>query len=500
VTPAAAALAAALGAAGALHAAPAAFPAAEAPPARRVVVSDAAYAGWADPLTPAELLRLRLHHYQAGGAQALPARLALVLLPCTACGTGWLDLLARDLTLRGGVEVFTAERRGMGLQDRSRLDALLRGEAAKAAGAAGYYLGSAGTPPAWKRPSKAEIPFVIMWGIRAIHEDIRLAVRRARELTGLPVALGGFSGGAVNALGFAARRFEDGRAGHQEIAGLVLLDGALLWNDDAQRERFTAGFATWVEGLDLAEGFWDLRSDQIRAEIAAALALADPDGWSPLAESLVPPEVAGPGLTNRAFLGWCLDMGPAPARGPLGRLYQLRMGDLAPPPAPGTLTGWADGGREGEPVRLAQAAAVARAPGGIFDWYHPAALLREESEVYSGAFNHPEKGITELDAVGVPVFSVVTGSARVFGPEEPPLSGTWLFSRIRAAGSESVSVLEMAHADILLADAAKEKVFAPLHRWLMKAASSAGPERPGGAPAEGPKESDGPPEAATVSD
>jgi hypothetical protein len=443
-------------------------------PPRRIAVSDLSLAAFPDPLTPPALQKIRLHRYDAGDARTPPARVALLLLPCSACGTGWLDPLARDLTSRGGVEVFTMERRGMMLEERDMMDRLRNDARASAPEVIAYYLGGAGKNAAWSRPDGRSFPFLLMWGLRLLHEDMRLAIGEVKRLTGLPVVLGGFSGGASEALGFAARRFDDGRSGHEEIAGVVLLDGGLLWADEAMHEKIKQGADAYLDGFDLSQGFWDMRDDQIRAEIGAALALEDTDSRSPLAEGVVPAEVGGPGMTNRAFFGWSLDLGKPPQRGRLGSLYQLQMGALEPPPSPGRLTGWTDGGREGEPTRLAQVAAIARAPGGIFDWYHSAWLVKESFTLFLDAYDHPDGGISEIDKISAPVFSVVSDSARVFGPDLPPLSGTWLFARIPAKGSQSISVPGLAHADILVSDAARERVFAPLHRWLMTVAPPPG--------------------------
>jgi hypothetical protein len=462
------ALAILLGSAFSLASAQSATPPPASPaPARRVVVTDLTIRGAADPLTPEDKRWVRLHRYEGAGSQVPPSRLALLLLPCTGCGTGWLDALARDQVARGGVQVFTMERRGVQLEERDVIERLRSGAAKEAPGVAAHYLGGAGKPATWERPDSKKFPYILMWGMRLLHEDMRLAVAEIARTTGLPVVAGGFSGGAGQALAFAARKFEDGRAGHELISGIVLLDGALLWPDDETRERIKAALETMRGSLDLSAGFWDLRDSQIRTEIAAALALDDPVGRSPLSDGVVPSEASGPGMTNRAMFGWCLDLGSPQQRGFLGSLYQIQMGDLQPPAAPGSLVDWKDGGTEGEPTRLAQAAAISRAPGGMFDWYYTKSLLLEDWDLFLSGYENVEQRISELTRVSAPIFSVVTKSARFF-PDKPPMSIAPILSRIPARGSESVSVLEFAHSDILLADSAKEKVFAPLHRWLMK--------------------------------
>src|SRR5262249_57418314 len=111
---------------------------------------------------------------------------------------------------------------------------------------------------------------------------------------------------------------------------------------------------------------------------------------------------------------------------------------------------------------------VAGAPGGICAWYCPSRLLREEAAIEAAGYADPDFGLTELDRIGAPVFSVTTASAAILGPGRPAASGTWLFPRIRAKGNEAYDVLELRRGDMLLADAARERVFAPLYRWLMK--------------------------------
>jgi len=365
------------------------------------------------------------------------------------------------------------DRRGVALEDRVRLDRLKVGATAEAADAIAYYLGAGGGPALWDRPGAERLGFMALWGSRLMHEDIRAAVREIRRLTSLPVVAGGFSGGAGNVLGFAGRKFDDGRAGHEDVAGVVLLDGATRMERDEDQASLKSGVEAWMSALNLNGAFWDMREDQIRAEIGAYLALSDPSGRSPLASGTVPQNLARAGMTNQAFFGWALDFGRAPDRGFLGGLYQLQIGSLIPPAVPGRLTEWMDGGGA-EPTRLAQVAAAARAPGGIFDWYYPSRLVREETELFISGYNDSNLGVTEVERIAVPLFTVTTGTMFFQGREKPPLSGTWLFARIPARGNEAYSYPELRHGDILFADVARATVFAPLHRWLMNLEAVAG--------------------------
>lgn len=449
-----------------------------------MTVTDLKVDGFPAPFLPAGASnKLTLHRYQAAGAGAPAPRIALVLLPCAACGAGWLDPLAREVAARGGVALFTLDRRGVALEERERLDRLRLGASKEAAGAIAWYLGAEGKPPLWDRPGAEKLRYMALWGSRLMHEDLRAVAREVKRLTSLPVAMGGFSGGAGSVLGFAARRFDDGRAGHEEVAGIVLLDGGSRLENEVDQAALREGMETWLAGQQLNGAFWEMRDDQIRAEIGALLALEDPAGRSPLARGPVPEDLARAGMTNQAFFGWTLDLGGATEQGALGRLYQIQMGSLVPPSAPGRLAEWLDGGREGEPVRLAQVAAAARAPGGIFDWYYPSRLVREESALFVNGYNDPDLGVTEVERISVPLFTVTTASASILGPDRPALSGTWLFGRIPAQGNEAYTLPEMRHSDILFAVAAREGVFAPLHRWLMKLSPvAAAPAATGAAP------------------
>jgi hypothetical protein len=372
------------------------------------------------------------------------------------------------------------DRRGVALEDRGRLDRLRLGSSPEIRDAIAYYLGSDGRPALWDRPGAEKFGFMSLWGSRQMHEDIRAAVIEIRRLTSLPVVAGGFSGGAGNVLGYAGRRFGDGRAGYEDLAGIVLLDGATRMERGEDQAALRGGVEAWMSTLDLDTAFWDMRDEQIRAEIGAFLALEDPTGKSPLAPGPSPKGPAQPGMTNQAFFGWTLDFGRVPERGPLGSLYQIQMGSLAPPAVPGRLTEWMDGGGGAEPTRLAQVAAAARAPGAMFDWYYPSRLLREENELFLEGYSDPNLGVTEVGRITVPLFTVTTGTMFVQGRDRPPLSGTWLFARIPAKGNEAYTYPEMRQGDILFADAARATVFEPLHRWLMKVGAVAGGG--GGAP------------------
>src|SRR5260221_8398431 len=131
-----------------------------------VEVTDLQVSAPASPLAPEPARTLTLHNYRAAGPAASRPRVALLMLPCSGCGAGWLDPLARDLSGRGGVSVFTMDRRGVALEDRVRLDRLKVGATAEAADAIAYYLGAGGGPGLWDRPGAGVLGLIAHWGSR----------------------------------------------------------------------------------------------------------------------------------------------------------------------------------------------------------------------------------------------------------------------------------------------------------------------------------------------
>jgi len=181
--------------------------------------------------TPAELDAVQVVRYRVdtGRDAPRPARAILVLMPGFMGGAGSFDSLARAIVRRSTpdapLEAWAVDRRANLLEDRAGI------EAALAAGDAnvltGYYseqLPVDGVTFAGVK-RQADVPFMSEWGLASTLADLRAVLslvpadqRRAR------LVLAGHSLGASLVAQYAAWDF-DGTPGHEELAGLVLIDG-----------------------------------------------------------------------------------------------------------------------------------------------------------------------------------------------------------------------------------------------------------------------------------
>lgn len=181
--------------------------------------------------TPAELNAVQVVRYRVdtGAAAPRPARAVVVLVPGFLGGAGSFDALARALVRRStpdaALEAWAVDRRANLLEDRRGLDAALAARDADLV-AAYYFDGQPVDGAAFPGfLAQAQVPFVSEWGVVSTLADLRAVLalvpaeaRRAR------VVLAGHSLGATLAAQYAAWDF-DGAAGHDELAGLVLIDG-----------------------------------------------------------------------------------------------------------------------------------------------------------------------------------------------------------------------------------------------------------------------------------
>lgn len=181
--------------------------------------------------TPEALNAVQVVRYRVdtGGAAPRPARAIIVLVPGFLGGAGSFDALARAIVRRSTadapLEAWAVDRRANLLEDRAGLEAALAAQDANLVG--GYYFdGQAvdgGTFPGFV--SQADVPFASEWGVASTMADLRAVLERvpAAERKGR-VVLAGHSLGASLAAQYAAWDL-DGVAGHEELAGLVLVDG-----------------------------------------------------------------------------------------------------------------------------------------------------------------------------------------------------------------------------------------------------------------------------------
>ncbi len=181
--------------------------------------------------TPASTPGMQVVRYRVdtGSAAPKPARAILLLMPGFLGGAGSFDSLARAIVRRSTadapLEAWALDRRANLLEDRTGIEAALAQQNADVL--TGYYFAGAavnGTTFAGFQ-TQQQVDFESEWGMATTIDDLRAVIalipaeqRQAR------VVLAGHSLGASIVSQYAAWDFA-GAAGHDELAGLVLIDG-----------------------------------------------------------------------------------------------------------------------------------------------------------------------------------------------------------------------------------------------------------------------------------
>ena len=177
------------------------------------------------------------------------AKRVLILVPGTQGGAGDFSLVGPEIARRvKGLQVWAYDRRSQAFEDHT---GFATGDPDRAFG---YYLrGEAVGARHFAPVDGAKVPYVREWGLKLALEDLRQVVKRARR-GGRKVILGGHSLGASMAVAYAAWDF-DGRAGHRDLSGLVLIDGGLLGTFTSPQ---LAGVKQRLAALRAGDPFLDL--------------------------------------------------------------------------------------------------------------------------------------------------------------------------------------------------------------------------------------------------
>ncbi|MEO7331820.1 MAG: alpha/beta fold hydrolase [Minicystis sp.] len=187
--------------------------------------------------TPAELEQVRVVRYRVDSETPRPARAVAVLMPGFLGGAGSYDSLARALVRRStegeAFEAWAIDRRSNLLEDHHGLDVAEVKKDPEIA--AGYYFDGKeveGKTFAGFRDT-SELSFESEWGLPVTIGDLHNVIgmigeadRKAR------VVLVGHSLGASIVEEYATWDF-DGKAGYDELAGLVMIDGLTQNEGDA---------------------------------------------------------------------------------------------------------------------------------------------------------------------------------------------------------------------------------------------------------------------------
>jgi pimeloyl-ACP methyl ester carboxylesterase len=365
---------------------------------------------------PAELAQVRVLQQGPEDAENV-----LVLAPGTSAGAGYFAPVAADIVDElPGWQVWSVDRRENQLEDHSMLDRYLA-EDATAQESFDYYLGWIGDesitehfePRGGAASDDQSVAFARDWGMNVAIDDLHAVIEEAASLGG-KVVLGGHSLGGSITVAYATWDF-DGRAGAEDLSGLVLIDGG----SGAGQAPTVADAQAELDALETASPFNDIVNLNLpwAAGVFNALgsgaALMEPDepslGWvSPLIPDNLKPPVAP---TNAAQYGYALDTETSPDG---LELVQLHLGHLADSGDPRP---WVDA----ELVTVERAARMfsgAESMDGTA-WYHPQRLSIDSGAVNGGIANpaqdlldvHATHG-TELD---LPIYALQTqfGAGRV---------------------------------------------------------------------------------------
>lgn len=316
---------------------------------------------------PSEFDRTEVHQFGPKDPEQV-----LVLMPGTSGGAGDFTLVARDLVDRvPGLAVWSIDRRSQVLEDTSVFEAALRGDAGLQE-MFDYYLGwitNGGTPADhFDFLDTATVPFAQRWGMKVALQDARKVVRTAHK-QGAEVLLGGHSLGASLTAAYAAWDFH-GKAGFEDLDGIVLIDGGLLGSFDAFTEEEAAA---QLETLD-EQPFLDLlgigipEAAGLFAETGGIFAKLDPTADAGVLQDypLLPADFKPPvPATTRALIGYAFDRDTSPEQ---LALLHVNAGALA---AAGDPRDWEDGG-------ITPVANVidtfGQEPANAVEWYFPRRL------------------------------------------------------------------------------------------------------------------------------
>lgn len=311
--------------------------------------------GYDEPSTPSRYDRVRVLRF---GPES--GRRVLVLVPGTIAGAGAFVPVARELVKRvPGLQVWAVDRRSNALEDVSRFR-----PGTSLAEALDYYGGLKFRQVDGARQAR----YARRWGLMVSVEDLRRVLAAAHR-GGRKVTLGGHSLGASTAVAYAAWDF-NGRPGHRDFDGLVLIDGGLLGTFDGAglleaRQRkaeidhgdpFTSllpGLPVWAAGV-----FSEMGAMYAKRAASARSTLQD----YPLLPAAFRPPVP---VTNEALLGYAFDRDTSPRS---LELLWVRGGRLA---ASGDPRPWEEGGRT--PVQSITSALFHEPVNGA-EWYFPRRL------------------------------------------------------------------------------------------------------------------------------
>jgi pimeloyl-ACP methyl ester carboxylesterase len=325
------------------------------------------------------------------------ARNVLVLEPGTSAGAAYFVPLAKWIvsTVRGW-QVWAVERRENLLEDQSQLNLAKQGKLT-AKQLFDYYLGfvsDGSITHHFQFIQSSTVAFAKQWGMTVAVEDLHDVIRAAKKLGG-KVVLGGHSLGGAVVTAYATWDFA-GRAGAQDLAGLVYIDGGSFPPVSARQAANelkalnATGASPWLSFGGIAAPFAGLFN-----ATGSAAALIDPSGPSLGQASGLLPKSITPSVpvTNLAQYGYALNVATSPmslvaAQGHLGRGVA----------AQGPVHGWDGTGALTPIARFAtmfSGMGIQNADG--TEWYFPTRLTIDTGAVANGS-STPAQRVLDVNA------------------------------------------------------------------------------------------------------
>lgn len=332
-------------------------------------------AGVTSPGTPTKYDKVEVRRFGSPSATNV-----LVLVPGTNAGGGDFDIVGPWLAAHvPNLQVWAEMRREGALEDNSMLVKALDGKVSVTQ-AFDYYLGWLANPKItdhYQALKNSQYQFADQWGLAVAMGDLHNVIEKARDGGHRAVILGGHSLGGAEACIYPVWDF-GGRAGYQDLAGIVGIDGAaggsgafgpssittVAQAEAAVNQLKTSG--PWLDllgnGLPWATGAF--------AETGALAAYKDPHQRSVGQQfSLLPSEFKpSVPVDSQAQLGYAFDASTSPAA---LSLIHIHSGHVATSAGSGGIYGWVDDG----PTPIQDLAFdFSQEPIGPVDWYYPQRL------------------------------------------------------------------------------------------------------------------------------
>jgi len=326
------------------------------------------------------------------------AKNVLVLEPGTSAGSAYFVPLAKWIVAKTpGWQVWSVERRENLLEDQSELNPFKQGKASPTQ-LFDYYLGyikdSSVTHHMQSIPNST-VAFAKQWGMNVAVQDLHTVIAKATKLGG-KVVLGGHSLGGSVVTAYATWDF-NGRAGADDLAGLVYIDGG-----SSLAPESAAQATQQLQALDAPSASPWLDFGGITAPFAglfnatgSAAALLDPNAPS-LGESsgLLPSDIVpSVPVTNAGQYGFALNVATSPQS---LEAAQAHLGQGIATAGP--VHGWNGTGALTPIKRFAtmfSGAGVQNTDG--TEWYFPQRLTDDTAAVGNGNAN-PAQSVLDVDA------------------------------------------------------------------------------------------------------